>query len=81
MTIILETDSEPDSKIGLIQHQKATIQLSNAQSIVFKFFPLNDDEMYFILVQSCKHFKIVKKKQLILRKIKQYANLFLSQFL
>ena len=80
MTIILETDSEPDSKIGLIQHQKATIQLSNAQSIVFKFFPLNDDEMYFILVQSCKHFKIVKKK-LILRKIKQYANLFLSQFL
>ena len=62
MTIILETDSEPDSKIGLIQHQKATIQLSNAQSIVFKFFPLNDDEMYFILVQSCKHFKIVKKK-------------------
>ena len=37
MTIILEPDSEPDSKIGLIQYQKAIIQLSNAQLIVFKF--------------------------------------------
>ena len=79
MTIILEPDSKPDSKIGLIQHQKAIIQLSNAQSTVFKFCPKNNDEMYFILVQSCKPFKMVKRKKiLIIMKIKQYANLVLG---
>ena len=79
MTIMLEPDSEPDSKIGLIQHQRATIQLNNAISIVFKFCPKIDDEMYLILVQSFKPLKMTKRKLfLIIRKIKQYTNLVLG---
>ena len=50
MTIILEPDSVPDSKLGPIQQQKAIIQLSKSKSILSKFCQLNKDEMYFILV-------------------------------
>lgn len=38
-TIILEPDSELDSNLGLIQLQKATIQLRNTQLILIKFCP------------------------------------------
>ena len=50
MTIILEPDSVPDSKLGPIQQQKAIIQLSKSKSILSKFCQLNKDKMYFILV-------------------------------
>ena len=39
MIIILEPDSEPDSKLGLIQHEKATIQLRNKNNVVQSFEP------------------------------------------
>ena len=52
MIFILEPDSELDSKLGLIQQKKVSIQLNNAQSVLVRFCLLNNDKMYFILIKS-----------------------------